>query len=360
MESIEFGKLLASILLVAVAIIYYIFQPALGQKPFDKDNIIQEHLSIRENNDNNGDKRTCSNDNDGAGNDYLLSLIIPAYNEEERLPPMLESTIEYLHTFKDTIVQQCQEALAVHEKNETNKKIQNPFQIIIVNDGSTDTTVKSAQNILHKISTQNNKLLQSTSITILTLQQNSGKGAAVKAGMLHSTTTLNSKLSLMLDADGATTFSSLHSLLQDLNSNPNAQIAFGSRAHLQEASKAQRSFTRTILMNAFHFFVEQLVGGKIKDTQCGFKLFRGAVVGGLFHNLHLQRWAFDTELIVIAERFGFEIVEVGVEWQEVDGSKLHTGKIALIVASAGMLRDMICVRACYSLGFWKLKAAKID
>lgn len=177
----------------------------------------------------------------------------------------------------------------------------------------------------------------------------------MKAGMLRSS---SSKLCLMVDADGATTFSSLHDLLNNLKSDPEARIAFGSRAHLQEQSKAKRSFMRTLLMNGFHFFVEFLVGSEIKDTQCGFKLFRGDVVKDLFGNLHLQRWAFDTELVVIAGKQGVGIVEVGVEWQEIDGSKLHTGKIALIVASMDMLRDMICVKLMYSLGLWRLKVSK--
>ncbi len=354
METINF-VLIAFTLLLVVLIALYIFQPAINETPFNEDNVIQEYVSklTTDGNDKHGEDRgECD-----VKDEHLLSLIIPAYNEEERLPSVLNDTIEYLHQHKDTLVQQCREALGIQGKQASNAKMPNPFRIVIVNDGSKDTTVQSAQNIVSKISVQNPKFLETTSITILTLQQNSGKGAAVKAGMLKS---INSKFSLMLDADGATNFSSIHSLLRHLKSNPNAKIAFGSRAHLQEASKAQRSFTRTLLMKAFHFFVEHLVGGEIKDTQCGFKLFRGEVVGNLFHNLHLQRWAFDTELVAIAENFSYEIVEVGVEWQEIDGSKLHTGKVALILASAGMLRDMLCVRACYSLGFWKLKSVKND
>jgi len=311
MESIDASSsnvilciLAISILLATIGIVCYVFQPALGQKPFDRDNIIQEQLHVASSNDIAG-----SNAMDRA---YLLSLIIPAYNEEERLPPMLTSTIEYLHSNKDTIMQQCYEALQIKTAaagDDTDIKHHCPFQIIIVNDGSSDETVKSIQDILQNDYHKKKDINQAISIKLLTLKQNSGKGAAVKAGMLHS----KSKLSLMLDADGATTFSSLHSLLQQMKSSK-ACIAFGSRAHLQENSKAQRSLVRTLLMNAFHFFVEALIGGEICDTQCGFKLFRGEVVRGLFGNLHLQRWAFDTELVVIAERLGFGIVEVGVEW----------------------------------------------
>ncbi len=64
--------------------------------------------------------------------------------------------------------------------------------------------------------------------------------------------------------------------------------------------------------------------------------------------------AFDTELVVIAEKFNIPLSEVGVIWHEVDGSKLDVNKFALALVSLGMLRDMVCVRACYSLGIWKL------
>ena len=286
-----------------IATAFYIFQPALVQKSFDEDNVIEENLTL---------KNDCSDEDC----EHLLSLVIPAYNEEERLPPVLNEFIEYLHTNKDTLVQQCKEALEGNSNNSNDAqqqsnvtgKYKKPFQIIVVNDGSSDDTVKSTKNLLQTIS---GDLLQCTSIKILTFKQNSGKGAAVKAGMLRSS---SSKLCLMVDADGATTFSSLHDLLNNLKSDPEARIAFGSRAHLQEQSKAKRSFMRTLLMNGFHFFVEFLVGSEIKDTQCGFKLFRGDVVQDLFGNLHLQRWAFDTELVVIAGKQGVGIVEVGVEW----------------------------------------------
>jgi len=130
---------------------------------------------------------------------------------------------------------------------------------------------------------------------------------------------------------------------------------FGSRAHMEQESKAVRSAVRTFLMNAFHFFVKTLCSSKIHDTQCGFKLFTRSAAITLFSNLHLRRWAFDTELVAMAEMLNMSIAEVGVNWHEVDGSKLDTSKIALALVSLGMLRDMICVRSCYTLGLWRLR-----
>jgi dolichyl-phosphate beta-glucosyltransferase len=131
--------------------------------------------------------------------------------------------------------------------------------------------------------------------------------------------------------------------------------AFGSRAYLEKESTAQRSFVRTILMKAFHFFVSLFVSSKIHDTQCGFKLFTADSSQAVFDTLHLRRWAFDTEVVLLCDQLGIQILEVAVPWHEVDGSKLSTSKLALAMVSITMLRDMVCVRTCYTFGIWKVK-----
>jgi len=298
---------------------------------------------------------------------HFLSLVIPAYNEELRLPPTLVSIIESLHSRKEEIMTLCQD-ITVHldgaNENKFNRKT--PFEIIIVNDGSNDNTTSAVKTILHNTESIN---LDGISIRLLTLPTNSGKGAAVKTGMLHT----NGHLCLMLDADNATNFQpSILKLLQRMTQMQNEDrnndstkhtkrkehnkelIVFGSRAHLQEDSKANRSFIRTCLMIAFHFFVKTLCSNLVHDTQCGFKLFTRDAAILLFDNLHLTRWAFDTEVVVMAEKFRIPITEVGVEWEEVDGSKLATSKLALLIASIEMLRDMLYVNVMYTLGLWKL------
>jgi len=175
--------------------------------------------------------------------------------------------------------------------------------------------------------------------------------------MLHA----SAHFCLMADADGATNISSgLPKLLQTIYGKK-TPIVFGSRAHLQEKSQATRSASRTFLMYAFHFFVKVLCSRHINDTQCGFKLFTFSAKESLFNNLHLTRWAFDTELVVIIEKLNLKIVEVGVEWEEIEGSKIGDGtKLGLALTSLRMLRDMICVRCCYSLGIWKLSKLNLE
>lgn len=366
-------------IVLCIAIIYFIFEPAISlslshknDKGNSKESVILEHAITHDEGNNNH-----------RPDEYLLSLVVPAYNEEERLPPMLRSTLSYLQNeeSRDEIIKLCSKICNIKYNSVSTRKAISPFQIIIANDGSTDSTVQTvkdfAKNINEKSSASacassndgSEALLDlSVPIQILTLTQNLGKGSAVKAGMIHPCN--KAHLRLMVDADGATNIESLSSLLMEMakanqgdsngDTNRSRSIAFGSRAHLANESKAKRSKVRTFLMNAFHFFVKTLCSSRIEDTQCGFKLFTKDAALVLFHNLHLEQWAFDTELVVIAENLNMPIAEVGVEWQEIDGSKLHTGKLALIKASACMLRDMICVRACYWLGLWVLTEIKVE
>ncbi|KAL7439051.1 hypothetical protein ACHAXH_003817 [Discostella pseudostelligera] len=290
-----------------------------------------------------------------GGNSYhtdnILSLIIPAYNEAERLPVMLDVTLKYLDTNRMDVTN------LFHSIGNCNDRIsKTPMQceFIIVNDGSTDDT----ENVIRRYA---NNVRNGDIVKLISMHKNCGKGGAVKSGMLHS----SGQLCLMVDADGATDISDgLPKVLHETTTATTTGIpsqhlpptaVFGSRAHLEEESTATRSKIRTLLMHSFHFFVKILCSPRIKDTQCGFKLFTRSAAVVLFTNLHLRRWAFDTEIVVIGEKLGVEISEVGVVWHEVDGSKLAIGKLSLLIASLGMLRDMVCVRACYLLGIWRLQ-----
>lgn len=278
---------------------------------------------------------------------------------------MLGETLKYLnadrknitHLFESMVGEREQANNGFLERAVSSSK-ETKFEFIIVDDGSTDGT----KNVVLKYVTTN---MQNGDIAkLVSMNENCGKGGAVKTGMLQS----SGQLCLMVDADGATDISdglpklmkSMIDLTKDQQSGNESGLlppaaVFGSRAHLAEESSASRSKVRTFLMHAFHFFVKTLCSSQIHDTQCGFKLFTRSAAVMLFTNLHLRRWAFDTEAIVIAEKLNVPVTEVGVVWNEVDGSKLDEGKIALALASLGMLRDMLCVRACYCLGIWKLK-----
>lgn len=282
----------------------------------------------------------------------ILSLVIPAYNEAERLPVMLDATLQYLNTNRKQLTQLFR---AVGNQNNNSSALIH-CELVVVNDGSTDDTEGVVKRYVANVQRED-------TVKLISMHNNCGKGGAVKAGMLQS----SGQLCLMVDADGATDISDgLPKLLKEMEllirkmRNENASLlppaaVFGSRAHLEEESSASRSKVRTFLMHSFHFFVKTLCSSRIKDTQCGFKLFTRSAVVLMFTNLHLRRWAFDTELVVIAEKLSILLSEVGVIWHEIDGSKLDVDKVTLALVSLGMLRDMVCVRACYLLGIWKLK-----
>ncbi|KAK5602596.1 dolichyl-phosphate beta-glucosyltransferase [Crenichthys baileyi] len=251
-----------------------------------------------------------------------LSVVIPAYNEELRMPVMLDEAMQYLE----------------------NRQKQNPsftYEVIVVDDGSKDKTTEVALQYTNKHSADK--------VRVLTLVKNRGKGGAVRMGTLSS----RGKLILMADADGATKFSDIEKVeagLKDLNPGPeNLAISCGSRAHLEKDSVAQRSVFRTFLMFGFHFLVWFFCVRGIKDTQCGFKLFTREAALKTFSSLHVERWAFDVELLYIAQCFKIPIAEVAVNWTEIEGSKLVP-----FWSWLQMGRDLIAIRLRYITGAWKL------
>ena len=332
--------LLGIVLPLFYALLRYLFHPALiSRLPIEyEEEVLLESTS-------SSDKK----DDLSADHRPILSIVIPAYNEEERLLIMFADAFKFFQQEREQIRKQLgREAIGT-------------FEFIIVDDGSTDQTCSIVKGtILSQMKPQSSISSNATdSLKLIRFKRNRGKGAAVKIGMLHAT----GEYILMVDADGATDIRDLFKLLSIMTEMQQQQqdtqrpiVVIGSRAHLQEAAAVERSKMRTLLMYGFQFCVAMFCSRRIKDTQCGFKLFTSSAARMLFSNLHLQRWAFDIELVAMTELLQIPIAEVGVRWREVDGSKLDTGsKWRLIFVSLGMLRDMICVRLCYTLGFWKLK-----
>lgn len=260
-----------------------------------------------------------------------LSVIIPAYNEEERLPPMLDECLEYL------------------EKRE---KLGLTYELIIVNDGSTDKTVSIVEEYAVKYK----------NIKMLSLVKNRGKGGAVRLGMLSA----RGSVILFADADGATKFKDLEKLEASLKdvlnldytvkpeevSMSNAVIC-GSRAHLEKEETAKRSFFRLFLMHGFHFLVYSLCVRDVRDTQCGFKLVTRKTARTIFQALHIERWAFDVEMLYIAQTLNIPITEIAVNWTEIEGSK-----IVPFWSWLQMGRDLFLIWLRYRIGAWKIQKPK--
>ncbi|KAG1656832.1 hypothetical protein FOA52_006287, partial [Chlamydomonas sp. UWO 241] len=241
-----------------------------------------------------------------------LSIVVPAYNEEDRLAATLDETISYL--------QQRRNKQGPHFT----------YEIIVVDDGSKDGTVRVASKYVERHGFD--------AVRVLRVSKNCGKGHAVRRGMCIA----RGEALLLMDADGATRVSDL-GLLEDAlskvqrastageppspspptasssapllpHSPPLLGCAFGSRAHLQRAAMARRSRLRNFLTQGFHACVTLVAGARIRDTQCGFKLFTRAAAATLFGNQRLQRWCFDVELLYLAEQLDIPVAEVPVHW----------------------------------------------
>ncbi|KAL7847465.1 hypothetical protein AOLI_G00221830 [Acnodon oligacanthus] len=255
-----------------------------------------------------------------------LSVVVPSYNEESRLPVMMEEAMEYL------------------EKRQK-KNPSFTYEVIIVDDGSKDGTTEVGLGYTRKYGADK--------VRVLTLKKNRGKGGAVRMGTLSS----RGRLILMADADGATKFGDIEKVeagLENLSPKPeNMAISCGSRAHLEKESVAQRSLFRTFLMYGFHFLVWFFCVKGIKDTQCGFKLFTREAALRTFSSLHVERWAFDVELLYVAQCLKIPIAEVAVNWTEIEGSKLVP-----FWSWLQMGRDLVFIRLRYITGAWRLESPR--
>jgi dolichyl-phosphate beta-glucosyltransferase len=288
-----------------------------------------------------------------------LSIIVPAFNETERLPAMLDATVSYLEgagwqkaptTHKSKASPKLPpdgfaNGSAKSRRSQPSSSSRRTFEIIIVDDGSTDSTSSFALSLART-------KYPNTDIKVVTLEKNIGKGGAVRHGMLHA----GGERLLMADADGASRIEDLAALWSNMDeiiakpSTKNERAAVvGSRAHqVKTEAVVKRSLLRNILMYGLHTILRIVGVGHIRDTQCGFKLFSRSAAQQIFPSQHLPTWIFDVELLLIAKALGIEVGEVPVEWHEVAGSKLN-----VVTASIQMLRDLVVVRANMVVGRWK-------
>ncbi|XP_073126326.1 uncharacterized protein [Henckelia pumila] len=266
-----------------------------------------------------------------------ISLIVPAYNEEYRLPGALDETLNYLQ-----------------ERSAKDKSFS--YEVVIVDDGSADGTKRVAFDYVKRYTIDN--------IRVVLLGRNHGKGEAIRKGVLHS----RGELILMLDADGATKVSDLEKLENQIlalakeerkfgdsiASDSTVRIsdvpiaAFGSRAHLEEKALATRKWYRNFLMKGFHLVVLLAAGSGIRDTQCGFKMFTRAAARKLFMNVRLKRWCFDVELVYLSKWFRIPVIEISVNWTEIPGSKVN------LLSIPNMLWEIALMSLGYRTGMWKI------
>ena len=227
-----------------------------------------------------------------------ISVIIPAYNEEKRVSKTLHAIKAYL---EDKF----------------------SYEIIVVDDGSTDGTVEVCQKFFHINGC--GKVLKN--------DHNCGKGYSVRRGMLEA----KGKLMLFSDADMSTPIGEIEKLMCEIDKG--YDIAIGSRSISGSDIKLHQPFYRESMGKVFNFFVQMIAVKGIIDTQCGFKLFTDKAVRDIFPGQYNDGFSFDVEVLFIARKLGYSIKEVPITWINSPASRVHP-----VVDSIRMLLDLFCIR----------------
>jgi len=224
-----------------------------------------------------------------------ISIIIPAYNEEKRINKTLETILSYL------------------------QKKKYDYELIVVNDGSTDKTKDVVLEFKNK------------QITVIDNLKNMGKGYSVKHGFLAAT----KEWILFSDADLSTPIEELETFFR----YKDYDVIIGSRNLPDSLIVVKQPLLRSTLGKIFPFFVQMLLLPGIRDSQCGFKLFRKDAAKKIAALQTIDGFCFDAEQLYIAKKFGFKIKEVPISWHNDERSK-----IKIVKDSVRMFVDLVRIR----------------
>jgi len=246
-----------------------------------------------------------------------LSVIIPAYNEERRLPKTLEEIDKYLS--KQTVA----EASPHLPPRSASPRSVYDYEILVVNDGSKDNTLEVAKSLIPKINPSTGLRVnaeRSRSIKNLKVtgyEKNQGKGYAVRFGMLEA----KGDFRLFTDADNSTSIDQIEKMWPYFEKG--CDIVFGSRDVKGAILDPPQSLFRRFLGEGFGFLTNSIVGTwGIADSQCGFKCFTKKATEDIFPRCKINRFAFDPEFFVIAKKLGYKIKEIPIYWRNDPESKV--------------------------------------
>lgn len=230
-------------------------------------------------------------------NDIYLSLVIPAYNEAQRITHTLECVYKFLSSQDYS------------------------YEVILCNDGSNDSTGTIAKAFFDGKS----------NFQLLTLSHK-GKGSAVKAGMLAA----RGQNIFMCDADLAMSLDQIDLFLNEIGKG--FDIAIGSR-ELEASHRYEEPRLRYLGGRIFNLLVKFIAIRKYHDTQCGFKCFTSKSAHKIFESIKTSGWAFDVEVLMLADRWGYSVSEVPIHWRHGTGSKVKFGS-----AIFQMVKDIFLTR----------------
>jgi dolichyl-phosphate beta-glucosyltransferase len=214
------------------------------------------------------------------------SIVIPAYNESERIVATLDKVLAYIATQAD---------------------FAGKTEVIVVNDGSRDNTAEIVKGYAAK----------NPAVRLAENPGNRGKGYSVRNGMMRAT----GDIRLFSDADLSSPISEAPKLIAAIAAGND--VAIGSRWLDSRTQTERQSFFRQLIGRLFNLLLRAFLGIREKDTQCGFKAFTSRASEAIFPRQLIERWGFDPELIYLARRSGFKIAEVPVAWAHDERSKLN-------------------------------------
>ena len=209
-----------------------------------------------------------------------LSIIVPAYNEAKRLPKTLAALDKQLQSVRFS------------------------YEILVVNDGSHDDTASIVTAMASHIK----------NLKLLSFEKNSGKGGAVRRGMLHAQGTIR----LFTDADNATSIDHFQKMIPLFDKG--YSVIIGSRTMKESTLSPPESFPRQIIGRVLNMFVQILVLPGVWDTQCGFKAFTADAAERIFSQTRTFGWGFDVEILALAKKMNYMIQEIPVYWVNGDNS----------------------------------------
>ncbi len=231
-----------------------------------------------------------------------LSIVVPAYNEALRLPPTLEKLAEFGRDFG-----RSHEVLIIVERS---------------TDGTLDIAARFAAQQAHFQAVDNG------------VQR--GKGCAVRSGMLRA----RGEYVFYMDADLSVPLAAVPEFLVRFESAPRADVLLGNRQHAMSRISRRQAWLRRTMGQSFNRILKTCGLASLHDTQCGFKAFRREAAREIFSRQTIDGFAFDVEVLLLAERLGCKIADLPVEWINSPESKVR-----ILHDSLAMLRDTLRVRA---------------
>jgi dolichyl-phosphate beta-glucosyltransferase len=226
-----------------------------------------------------------------------LSIVVPAYNEEKIIKISLEKIVGFL------------------------KKKKYSWEVVVVDDGSQDSTSEVVSN------------MKNTNIKLVRLGQNRGKGGALREGMLKA----KGKIIVFMDADLSVPLTNIDKFYKELKNGTDVVIA--SRRTKGAKIAIHQPWHREKMGQVFTALTRLFIGTNTSDFTCGFKGFRHEAARKIFKNLLINRWAYDAEIIFLAEKFDYQVKELPIEWKNRIDTRVRLSGVVLET-----LRDLLKIR----------------